>query len=69
MLQLDLHGEPHCTAMTTVANWVLLNQAECPLLIVTGNSVEMQRRVNRVLTQLGTEHTALRQGCITVLRV
>ena len=69
MLQLDLHGVHHYAVRDTVENWVLENQWDCPLLIITGNSVEMQRIVNDVLDQMRAEHTALRQGTITVLRV
>lgn len=69
MLQLDLHGVHHYAVRDSVENWVLENQWDCPLLIITGNSVEMQRLVNLSLATLGVEHTSLRQGTITVLRV
>ena len=39
---LDLHGVKHQDAFRLVEDYVLLNQYDCPLQIITGNSNKMK---------------------------
>ena len=68
MRQLDLHGVAHCDVRRTVQEFVLLNQAEFPLRIITGNSVHMQQLVTAALTSLDLEFDTLVQGTVSVYR-
>jgi hypothetical protein len=49
MRKLDLHGIKHHEVELLVENFVLLYQNECPIEIITGNSVIMRKLVQKVL--------------------
>ncbi len=42
---LDLHGIQHSEVVRLVEDYVLLNQYDCPLQIITGNSDTMKKIV------------------------
>ena len=51
---LDLHGKRHHEVDLTVENFIFLNQDDCPLLIVCGNSQKMISLVIQVLDRVGS---------------
>ena len=50
---LDLHGVHHANVCRIVEDYVLLNQYECPLTIITGNSEKMKKIVKDTLKSHG----------------
>ena len=51
---LDLHGKRHHEVDLTVENFIFLNQDDCPLLIICGNSQQMISLVIQVLDRVGS---------------
>ena len=51
---LDLHGNRHHEVDLTVENFIFLNQDDCPLLIICGNSQKMISLVIQVLDRVGS---------------
>ena len=49
---LDLHGIRHHEVDLIVENFIYLNQEECPLLIICGNSQKMISLVVKVLNRV-----------------
>jgi hypothetical protein len=49
---LDLHGKRHHEVDLVVENFVYLNQDDCPLLIICGNSQKMISIVLKVLDRV-----------------
>ncbi|MDA9608718.1 hypothetical protein N9S24_01510 [SAR86 cluster bacterium] len=49
---LDLHGKRHHEVDLVVENFVYLNQEDCPLLIICGNSQKMISLVVNVLDRI-----------------
>ena len=51
---LDLHGKRHHEVDLIVENFIFLNQDDCPLLIICGNSQKMISLVIQVLDRVGS---------------
>ena len=49
---LDLHGIKHADVKTEVENYLYLNQEDCPILIICGNSQKMISLVEEVLVKI-----------------
>ncbi|MFL2753391.1 MAG: hypothetical protein ACJ0BD_00620 [Gammaproteobacteria bacterium] len=49
---LDLHGKRHHEVDLVVENFIYLNQEDCPLLIICGNSQKMISLVVKVLDRV-----------------
>jgi len=49
---LDLHGSRHADVKIEVENYLYLNQEDCPILIICGNSQKMISLVEEVLTKI-----------------
>ena len=49
---LDLHGVRHSAVKVEVKNYLFLNQEDCPILIICGNSQKMISLVEEVLTKI-----------------
>ena len=49
---LDLHGCRHSDVKIEVENYLYLNQEDCPILIICGNSQKMISLVEEVLTKI-----------------
>ena len=49
---LDLHGKRHHEVDLVVENFIYLNQEDCPLLIICGNSQKMISLVEKVLDRV-----------------
>jgi hypothetical protein len=49
---LDLHGIRHSEVNVEVKNYLFLNQEDCPILIICGNSQKMISLVEEVLTKI-----------------
>jgi len=67
---LDLHGLKHTEVYQLVENYVLINQLNCPLKIITGNSDKMKSIVTDVLKTHGFKYSAgdyYNRGYIDVL--
>ena len=67
---LDLHGVKHDEVCFLVEEYILLNQAQFPLKIITGNSNNMKKIVQKVLDDFGFEYVNgdyYNRGYITVL--
>ena len=45
----DCHGKSHSFVKEDFENWLLVNQFEAPLEVITGNSEHMQRIVKGIL--------------------
>ena len=54
LITLDLHGKRHHEVDLTVENFIFLNQDDCPLLIICGNSQKMISLVIQVLDRVGS---------------
>ena len=52
LTSLDLHGKRHHEVDLVVENFIYLNQEECPLLIICGNSQKMVSLVTEVLKRV-----------------
>jgi|TARA_B110000305_G_C19449553_1_gene647013 hypothetical protein len=55
---LDLHGKRHHEVDLVVENFVYLNQEDCPLLIICGNSQKMISLVVNVLDRIDSVYEA-----------
>ena len=53
---LDLHGKRHHEVDLIVENFIFLNQDDCPLLIICGNSQKMISLVIQVLDRVGSSY-------------
>ena len=49
---LDLHGCRHVNVKIEVENYLYLNQEDCPILIICGNSQKMISLVEEVLMEI-----------------
>ena len=49
---LDLHGFKHAEVQLEVENYLYLNQEDCPILIICGNSQKMISLVVKVLDRV-----------------
>ena len=49
---LDLHGVRHSAVKVEVKNYLFLNQEDCPILIICGNSQKMISLVEEVLVKI-----------------
>ncbi len=49
---LDLHGIKHADVKIEVENYLYLNQEDCPILIICGNSQKMISLVEEVLLEI-----------------
>ena len=49
---LDLHGIRHSEVNVEVKNYLFLNQEDCPILIICGNSQKMISLVEEVLMEI-----------------
>ena len=49
---LDLHGIRHSEVNVEVKNYLFLNQEDCPILIICGNSQKMISLVEEVLIKI-----------------
>ena len=49
---LDLHGIRHSDVSIEVENYLYLNQEDCPILIICGNSQKMISLVEEVLLEI-----------------
>ena len=49
---LDLHGIRHADVKLEVKNYLYLNQEDCPILIICGNSQKMISLVEEVLVNI-----------------
>ena len=49
---LDLHGIRHSDVYVEVKNYLFLNQEDCPILIICGNSQKMISLVEEVLVKI-----------------
>ena len=49
---LDLHGIRHSDVSIEVENYLYLNQEDCPILIICGNSQKMISLVEEVLVKI-----------------
>lgn len=48
-LKYDCHGKTHSEVKDDFENWILVNQNELPIEVVTGNSEHMKRIVKSIL--------------------
>lgn len=70
MIELDLHGIRHHEVEVVVENFIIKNQYDVPLRIITGRSNEMQRIVMKaVSTTQCTQVDAFFEGYIIVHKV
>ena len=53
---LDLHGIKHVNVKIEVENYLYLNQDDCPILIICGNSQKMISLVKEVLEQIKSRY-------------
>jgi hypothetical protein len=49
---LDLHGIRHSEVKVEVENYLYLNQEDCPILIICGNSQKMISLVEEILIEI-----------------
>ena len=54
---LDLHGVKHQDVCKLVEDYILLNQYDCPLQIITGNSNKMKSIVIHALKSHGFNYS------------
>ena len=69
---LDLHGKRHHEVDLIVENFIFLNQDDCPLLIICGNSQKMISLVIQVLDRVGSnyeEGTGYNYGTVIVRQI
>jgi len=45
----DCHGKTHSEVKEDFENWILMNQTELPIQVITGNSEHMKRIVMGIL--------------------
>lgn len=68
-MKLDLHGVPHAEVERTVENFILTNQDNVPLTIITGNSKRMQDLVFAIIFRINCDSFWVEQGSIRVDKV
>jgi hypothetical protein len=65
----DCHGKTYEQVEDRFPNWLLLNQENLPLYIITGNSIKMRELVTGIIEHYGFKHTTppYNYGMIVVL--
>ena len=53
---LDLHGIKHANVKIEVENYLYLNQDDCPILIICGNSQKMISLVEDTLNEIHSNY-------------
>ena len=53
MKKLDLHGTKHRNASNMVDTFIRQNKANLPVEIITGNSIDMQNIIKKVVNLYG----------------
>jgi hypothetical protein len=69
---LDLHGFKHAEVQLEVENYLYLNQEDCPILIICGNSQKMISLVEAVLVKIKSSYetgSGVNYGTIIVRKV
>ena len=69
---LDLHGIRHSDVNIEVENYLYLNQEDCPILIICGNSQKMISLVEQTLIKINSSYeigTGVNYGTIIVRSV
>ena len=69
---LDLHGIRHSDVSIEVENYLYLNQEDCPILIICGNSQKMISLVEKTLIKINSSYeigTGVNYGTIMVRSV
>ena len=69
---LDLHGIKHANVKIEVENYLYLNQDDCPILIICGNSQKMISLVEQTLIKINSSYeigTGVNYGTIIVRSV
>ena len=69
---LDLHGIRHSDVNIEVENYLYLNQEDCPILIICGNSQKMISLVEQTLIKINSSYeigTGVNYGTIMVRSV
>ena len=69
---LDLHGVRHSAVKVEVKNYLFLNQEDCPILIICGNSQKMISLVEDTLDEIHSSYeigTGSNYGTIMVRSV
>ena len=69
---LDLHGIRHSDVKIEVENYLYLNQEDCPILIICGNSQKMISLVEQTLIKINSSYeigTGVNYGTIMVRSV
>ena len=68
----DLHGIKHADVKIEVENYLYLNQEDCPILIICGNSQKMISLVEQTLIKINSSYeigTGVNYGTIMVRSV
>ena len=66
---LDLHGIKHADVKIEVENYLYLNQEDCPILIICGNSQKMISLVEQTSIKINSSYeigTGVNYGTIMV---
>ena len=69
---LDLHGIRHSEVTIEVENYLYLNQEDCPILIICGNSQKMISLVEESLEEINSSYeigSGMNYGTIMVRTV
>ena len=69
---LDLHGIRHADVKLEVKNYLYLNQEDCPILIICGNSQKMISLVKESLEEIHSSYevgSGINYGTIMVRTV
>tara|TARA_B100001029_G_scaffold111472_1_gene92006 strand:- start:791 stop:1015 length:225 start_codon:yes stop_codon:yes gene_type:complete len=69
---LDLHGIRHADVKLEVKNYLYLNQEDCPILIICGNSQKMISLVEESLEEINSSYeigSGMNYGTIMVRTV
>ena len=69
---LDLHGIRHADVKLEVKNYLYLNQEDCPILIICGNSQKMISLVEESLEDINSSYevgSGINYGTIMVRTV
>ena len=69
---LDLHGIRHSDVGIEVENYLYINQEDCPILIICGNSQKMISLVEQTLIKINSSYeigTGVNYGTIMVRSV
>jgi len=67
-MKLDLHGVRHHEVDLKVENFILLNQDQCPLTIICGNSQRMVDLVHDVINRIGCKTFVMDLYGVIVIR-